>query len=80
MPIHSQSYYLWCALYKAGKRDAHTRTIEIMHMMGVQPNAAMYSTIIDFLVHQGGEENFCKAGDLVQLMAQNMNKDIALTR
>ena len=68
------------ALYKAGKRDAHTRTIEIMHMMGVQPNAATYSTIIDFLVHQDGEENFRKAGDLVQLMAQNPNKDIALTR
>ena len=51
-----------------------------MHMMGVQPNATTYSTIIDFLVRQGGEENFCKAGDLVQLMAQNPNKDIALTR
>ena len=32
------------ALYKVGKLDAHTNTIEIMHMMGVQPNAAMYST------------------------------------
>ena len=32
------------ALYKAGKLDAHTNTIEIMHMMGVQPNAATYST------------------------------------
>ena len=68
------------ALYKAGKRDAHTRTIEIMHMMGIQPNAATYSTIVDFLVRQGGEENFHEARDLVQLMAQNMNKDIALTR
>ena len=56
------------ALYKAGKQDAHTRMIEIMH------------TIVDFLVHQGGEENFCKAGDLVQLMVQNPNKDIALMR
>ena len=49
-------------------------------MMGVQPNTATYSTIIDFLVRQGGEENFREAGDLVQLMAQNLNKDIALTR
>ena len=31
-------------LYKAGKLDAHTNTIEIMHMMGVEPNAATYST------------------------------------
>ena len=46
-----------------------------MHMMGVQPNAATYSTIVDFLVHQGGEENFRNAGDLVQLMEQNPNKD-----
>ena len=62
-------------LYKVGKLDAHTNTIEIMHMMGVQPNAAMYSTIVDFFVYQGGEENFCNAGDLVQLMEQNLNKD-----
>ena len=67
-------------LYKAGKQNAHTRTIEIMHMMGIQPNAATYSTIIDFLVCQGDEVNFRKAGDLVQLMVQNPNKDIALTR
>ena len=54
--------------------------IEIMHMMGIQPNAAMYSTIVDFLVRQGGEENFHKVGDLVQLMAQSPNKDIGLMR
>ena len=53
------------ALYNAGKRDAHTRTIEIMHMMGIQPNAATYSTIIDFLVCQGDEVNFRKAGDQI---------------
>ena len=56
-------------LYKVGKQDAHIRMIEIMHMMGIQPNATTYSPIVDFLVHQGGEENFHKAGDLVQLMA-----------
>ena len=51
--------------YKVGKLDAHTNTIEIMHMMGVQPNAVTYSTIVDFLICQGGDENFCNAGDLV---------------
>ena len=62
------------ALYEAGKWDAHTKNIEIMHMMGLQPNATTYSTIIDFLVLQGGED-FRKAGDLVQFMEQNPNKD-----
>ena len=63
------------ALYEAGKQDAHTKNIEIMHMMGLQPNTMTYSTIVDFLVLQGGEEDFCKAGDLVQFMEQNLNKD-----
>ena len=62
-------------LYEAGKWDAHTKTIEIMHMMGIQPNAMTYSTIIDFLVLQDGEEDFRKTGDLVQFMVQNPNKD-----
>ena len=62
-------------LYEVGKRDAHTKTIEIMHMRCVQPNATTYSTIVDFLVLQGSEEDFCKAGDLVQFMEQNLNMD-----
>ena len=62
------------ALYEVGKWDAHTKTIEIMHMMCVQPNTMTYSTIIDFLVLQGGED-FRKAGDLVQFMEQNPNMD-----
>ena len=63
------------ALYEVGKWDAHTKTIEIMHMICIQPNATTYNTIVDFLVLQGGEEDFRKAGDLVQFMEQNPNKD-----
>ncbi|KAF8523088.1 hypothetical protein BU17DRAFT_43979 [Hysterangium stoloniferum] len=62
------------ALYKAGQDGAHITILQTMADTGIQPNVAMYSAIINFLVRQGGRENFQKAISLLTKMENESDK------
>lgn len=68
--VYSYSIIL-SALLKAGREDAPELLLSIMRKQGVQPNVAIFSTIIDHQMREGTEQNLRAAMRLLHEMEQD---------